>query len=137
MPTIQGLADLAVIYNDKVDIIYLAEDAENAVNGGDANVNEIHLAAHDLAKLDLWYAAGVRRVKSPADMAMLVTMMMTSIKMVMEAMLMIKMMTMEMKSHSKTANKVVSSGSARRWQETSRRYSLKDNEACLWWSWTG
>ena len=67
----------------------------------------------------------------------LVTMMMTTIKMVMEAMLMIKMMTMEMKSHSKTANKVVSSGSARRWQETSRRYSLKDNEACLWWSWTG
>ena len=28
-----------------------------------------HLAAHDLAKLDFWYAAGVRRVKSPADMA--------------------------------------------------------------------
>ena len=32
-------------------------------------VNVIHLAAHDLAKLDLRYAAGVRRVKSPADMA--------------------------------------------------------------------
>ena len=101
-----------------------------------AMLMKCHLAAHDLAKLDLWYAAGVRRVKSPADMAILVmtvTMMMTTIKMVMEAMLMIKMMTMEMKSHSKTANKVVSSGSARRWQETRRRYSLKDNEACLWW----
>ena len=42
-----------------------------------------------------------------------------------------KIMMGAMKSYSKTANKVVSSGSARRWQETRRRYSLNEREACL------
>ena len=42
-----------------------------------------------------------------------------------------KIMMGAMESYSKTANKVVSSGSARRWQETRRRYSLNEREACL------
>ena len=56
-------------------MIHLAADGEDCVHeihlaeAGEDCVNEIHLAAHDLAKLDLRYAAGVRRVKSPADMA--------------------------------------------------------------------
>ena len=50
-----------------VNIIHLGEAGVNGDGGNGAN--EIHLAAHDLAKLDLRYAAGVRRVKSPADMA--------------------------------------------------------------------
>ena len=54
----------------------------------------------------------------------------------MMVMTMIMRTMMRTGSHSKTASKVVSSGSARRWQETRRRYSLKEREACLkWWWW--
>ena len=74
-----GEAGVNVIHladgKDCVYVIHLAEDGEAGVNvihengDGGNGANVIHLAAHDLAKLDLWYAAGVRRVKSPADMA--------------------------------------------------------------------
>ena len=68
-------SSLLDIMMELIYIIHLAEAGEAGVNviqlaeASEAGVNEIHLAAHDLAKLDLWYAAGVRRVKSPADMA--------------------------------------------------------------------
>ena len=43
----------------------------NGIQLAGEDLNGIHLTAHDLAKLDLWYAARVRWVKSPAVESMM------------------------------------------------------------------
>ena len=46
----------------------------NRIQLAGEDLNGIHLTAHDLAKLDLWYAARVRWVKSPAVESMMMMM---------------------------------------------------------------